>query len=234
MTQEGRSQTSSQKNGKNKNIALIIAIVLLSIVIVVLLVIIADAVTTDESEPGDNQTPIGGTSPGPDDPQVTARTNVNVRAGPGTNYDIYGVMQAGQSAHVVGVCNDQSWWAIRIPVDPQYGWVSADFVEPKNINYASLSVVDCPRDWIQVPSPSPDDPSVTATAPLNVREGPGTDFPSLGLLAPGQSVIATGQKINEKNELWYQVIVNSDQGTLGWVSGEYVTVKNGELIPEVD
>ena len=52
---------------------------------------------------------------------------------------------------------------------------------------------------------------------LNLRAGPGMDFPKLGLLERNEEVEKLGEAEN-----WYQVRVKRD-GTLGWVSSEYLS-----------
>jgi uncharacterized protein YraI len=52
---------------------------------------------------------------------------------------------------------------------------------------------------------------------LNLRAGPGMDFPKLGLLERNEEVEKLGEAEN-----WYQVRVRRD-GTLGWVSSEYLS-----------
>lgn len=58
---------------------------------------------------------------------------VNVRSGPGTQYLSYGVVQKGTTLEALGVNQDASWVAVRLPttVTPQaMGWVSAAYLEP--------------------------------------------------------------------------------------------------------
>jgi uncharacterized protein YraI len=52
---------------------------------------------------------------------------------------------------------------------------------------------------------------------LNLRAGPGMDFPKLGSLERNEEVEKLGEAEN-----WYQVRVKRD-GTLGWVSSEYLS-----------
>ena len=52
---------------------------------------------------------------------------------------------------------------------------------------------------------------------LNLRAGPGMDFPKLGLLDRNEEVEKVGEAEN-----WYQIRVKRD-GTLGWVSSEYLS-----------
>ena len=54
-------------------------------------------------------------------------------------------------------------------------------------------------------------------ARLNLRAGPGLDFPKLGTLERNEEVEKVGEAEN-----WYQVRVKRD-GTLGWVSSEHLS-----------
>jgi hypothetical protein len=86
------------------------------------------------------------------------------------------------------------------------------------------------------PSPTPEpEPMVTVndtlTSPVNVRAGPGTDYPVVGQLEPGQEVIVTGR--NEDNS-WWQISLTEAQETdsPGWVYEELVTFSGSdEIIP---
>jgi uncharacterized protein YraI len=66
-------------------------------------------------------------------PQITATTNLNIRRGPGTNYDIIDALKPGDSATIVGRNNDRRWWVIErgsvrgwVTSDTQYSTVSGD------------------------------------------------------------------------------------------------------------
>lgn len=59
---------------------------------------------------------------------VRAKQDINIRKGPGTQYDIVGGVYAGQTAKVTGVTSaDATWWRVICP-DGSVGecWVSAD------------------------------------------------------------------------------------------------------------
>ena len=75
--------------------------------------------------------PTGGIQLG--NPVVTARTNVNVREGPGTNYPVLGLLQSGQSATVTGLSPDTNWWQIKFTgASDERGWLAAQYVTAKN------------------------------------------------------------------------------------------------------
>lgn len=62
---------------------------------------------------------------------MVATAYVNVRSGPGLDYDIYGILPPGQAAPILSLSQDGEWWEIKIPAtySPDgIGWVSADYV----------------------------------------------------------------------------------------------------------
>jgi len=59
---------------------------------------------------------------------VRAKQDINIRKGPGVQYDIVGGVYTGQTVQVTGVTNaDATWWRVLCP-DGSMGdcWVSAD------------------------------------------------------------------------------------------------------------
>lgn len=231
MSEEKNSEVKNEDNGNKINLWMVIAIIALAVIAVGLIVVVADALTTDESE-GSGPPVEDPSTPVPGEPQVTASTNVNVRAGPGTQYDVYGILPAGAAATVLAACQDYSWWAIEVPVETGHGWVSGDFVVASNTD--TVPLVECSNDAEPVPPAEPGQPSVTATALLNVRSGPSTNYPSYGLLHPGQSALATAKTINPEGELWYQISLPPAPDGFGWVSGNYVTVTGDDQIPSIE
>jgi hypothetical protein len=73
----------------------------------------------------------------------------------------------------------------------------------------------------------------TLTTPINVRAGPGTNYPIVGQFEPGQQAIVTGR--NEEQS-WWQVNLNIEQtDSPGWVYGELVTFTGSDqTIPAVE
>ena len=93
-------------------------------------------------------------------PMGVVRTDLNVRAGPGTQYDVVGRLAAETEVEIVGQNQAGSWWYIVYPDAPGgHGWVAADYV-PSN-NAETVPVVAAPT-----PTPVPTDtptPEPTAT-----------------------------------------------------------------------
>jgi PKD repeat protein len=73
-------------------------------------------------------------------------------------------------------------------------------------------------------------PSLTSIANLNVRTGPGLDYPVVGLLPVGQSAEVTGVS---SDGLWWQIYFPAAASGRGWVSAYYVTVQNTAGVPVV-
>jgi len=83
---------------------------------------------------------------------------------------------------------------------------------------------------IEVPPPSePSGPSATALDDINIRSGPGTQYPSYGVAPKG----TTGEVIGVSGTRQWWVVKLSpsvDPSGQGWVSGQYVQVSNADNV----
>lgn len=70
-------------------------------------------------------------------------------------------------------------------------------------------------------------PQVTSSTDLNVRSGPGVNYPVMGLLRAGQTAEATGRSASGG---WWQIRV---PGGFGWISARYVVNQNTGNLPIV-
>jgi uncharacterized protein YraI len=74
------------------------------------------------SEPASTAIPVASTSV----QYVMALSNVNMRSGPGTGYNVIGWVADGQAAKVTGVSSDGDWWRVICPDDTVGScWVTA-------------------------------------------------------------------------------------------------------------
>jgi uncharacterized protein YgiM (DUF1202 family) len=83
------------------------------------------------------------------------------------------------------------------------------------------------------PPPDTSGPYLVTNTDVNVRSGPGTNYPSYGVAPKGTTFVATG--ISQDGG-WYQVqipIQFVDSG-LGWVSADWVQASNTENLPVVE
>jgi uncharacterized protein YgiM (DUF1202 family) len=144
---------------------------------------------------------------------ATVASNVlNVRAGPGTGYNILTVLYYGQVVEAIGRNSANTWVKIQLWGGVQ-GWVSAPLVY-LNVPIGSLPALDLPP----VNPPPPAGPTaVVASGALNVRSGPSVNFSVLVKVYNGTSMAAIGR--NSANT-WLKVRLSSGQE--GWVSASLV------------
>jgi hypothetical protein len=64
------------------------------------------------------------------------------------------------------------------------------------------------------PTPLPEAPSCTTSRGMNIRGGPGADYPDIGDIPAGKTVRVIGQNFRQ-NVVWWQI------GEDSWVSGKY-------------
>jgi uncharacterized protein YraI len=167
-------------------------------------------------------------------PSVTATTDVNVRSGPSTDYPVYGVAPTGASAPVTGISPDGGWYQITIPTtySPDgTGWVSATYVTLQGTTPAELPVVQPPPPPEEVVPPPPETGSlvVQTTEPVNVRAGPGNEYPSYGKVPAGTPLQAVG--INQDGS-WVAVVAPVPSG-IGWVSAAYLQPFDPSSLPQM-
>jgi hypothetical protein len=93
-----------------------------------------------------------------------------------------------------------------------------------------------PRPLVPLPLPTPTSdqvdlkPMVTAQVALNVRAGPGVDYPVVGRLAQGQSAEIIGR---DGFADWWQIVFASENSEVGWVAAgsEFSTASNADAVP---
>jgi len=112
-------------------------------------------------------------------PMGVVRTDLNVRAGPGTQYEVVGRLAANTEVEIVGQNQAGSWWYIVYPDTPDgHGWVAADYVPSTNSDTVPVVAPPTPTPTpTETPTPVPtatDTPTPTTT-PTSV---PATATPS--------------------------------------------------------
>jgi uncharacterized protein YgiM (DUF1202 family) len=155
---------------------------------------------------------------------VVNTNRLNVRSGPGLNFNVFATLIQSQAVTLEGRNADGSWLQVRLPAG-RLGWVSSAFIAA-NLEIANLPVIT------SVTAPVVSTPSVTTTTPgigglatgmvintnrLNVRSGPGPNFSLLTTLSLNQLVTLEGRNTDGS---WLQVRLAD--GQLGWVSSVFV------------
>lgn len=152
----------------------------------------------------------------PNLPYGVATTAVNLREGPSTQFPVVGGAQQGQCGQIVGRNQETTWWAVSTSQDVV--WVSAAFVNA--FNTANVSVIPSPPLPPSLPTPAPPaQPSgnyVITTDPLNVRTGPSSQYPSLGMVPTGTVFRVLGSANG-----WLNVELPMNTNKQGWISGRY-------------
>jgi len=138
---------------------------------------------------------------------VNARS-LYVREGPGTNYKALGFLVHNDIVEAFDANFDRTWLNIRRLSDGLAGWSSATYL---------VQITVPPPPPPDVPPQTGERYRVTASR-LNVREGPGTTFKSLGYVALNEIVFVIGSNADGS----WKNIRRSD-GLVGWSSGRYLT-----------
>lgn len=112
--------------------------------------------------------------------EALINSNMNVRGGPGTNYNIVGGANQGERYAVTGKSNDGTWW--QIDYNGQSGWVFGELVTTTGV--ASVQVAQNipappPTAVPAPPTPVPPTPEPAAPAPAAPAPAPADNFPFL-------------------------------------------------------
>ena len=148
-------------------------------------------------------------------------TLVNVRSGPGTEFEILDYLQSGTAVQVEVQSEDGNWLRILHTEAPDgRGWVAAEYI-------LLSSGERVPREL----TPTPDGFSGTVLIRINVRSGPGTSFGSLGMLEDGTEVILLGKNSTAS---WFLVEYPAGSDETGWVTAQYIQTSFTSSLPVVD
>jgi uncharacterized protein YraI len=170
---------------------------------------------------------LSGISIAADAPVVTAQVNAELRGGPSDSYPSVGLLEAGQQAQVVGISEDGFWWAIRVLyLENGQAWVLASQVLARNTD--AVEILSPPAGLAPAIPATPVPAIVTALLNVNVRSGPGMEYPRIGLLQEGQDAEAVGV---DAEGLWYAIKVPGEENSQGWVSKDYIKIKNADSLP---
>lgn len=96
----------------------------------------------------------------------------------------------------------------------------------------AIAVIAVKEQIVDLPEPQPQTPTgtVTGASVLNIRSGPGTNFPVVGAARSGDTGTIVGRSQDGR---WWVVDAPSLPGGVGWVSADFVTVTNAENVPVV-
>jgi uncharacterized protein YraI len=118
------------------------------------------------------------------DPQVLAVGPVNIRGGPGTNYDVVAAMQTGQRANVTAKSPDGAWWQINLE-NGQSGWVFGQLVQTSGAveEVAVASAIPTPPTAAPQAAATVQQPTATAPAAAQPAPAPASGGPTFRLVS---------------------------------------------------
>jgi uncharacterized protein YraI/beta-lactamase class A len=181
------------------------------------------------------------------DQGVTAEAinQANLRSDPDVNSDQVGEIRAGTRYLVLGRSEYYPWLLLGDPATGQpIGWVFRDLVNvhgditqvPISTRTISLDAIEAPAEEVpeetdELPGPPPADatPSATATATIeaevtgisrgqiNIRYGPGVDYPIIGRAQNGDPFSVTGYHTQFP---WVQVRFEESPNGYAWIAND--------------
>ncbi len=170
------------------------------------------------------QLPVSG-APGSSPIGITRSEVINVRLGPGFDYEVLTTLPQGMQVEVIGIDPSGAWLQVELEGTRSLGWLYRDLVQ-----------VDCPlvnvrritdREIGLVPA------AITQPYALHAYSGPGLAYDRIAVLPRGTwvQIIAIGDC---PPNVWYQIIVPGLDEPV-WVVRDFVKVAIGSLagIPQL-
>ena len=170
--------------------------------------------------------------PEPDQPTAYVTTAVlNLRAGPGINYNIVGQRASGAALAITGrLEGDAGWW--QVDDNGSAAWVSAGLVRAAGPLDGVAAVTPPAPATVAAAAPAaaasstPDGPTALVTAAaVNLRAGPGTEHALVGMVLNGARLPVRGRS---SDGAWWQVDAASGPA---WVFAELVQVNDAAALP---
>lgn len=142
---------------------------------------------------------------------VQGGSTINVRSGPGTDYDRVTMVAEGKRVAVLNQSGD--WYYVSF--GDTTGYIYKDFLTRDGSTAASTPSAAPAVDK------SVGNATVQGGNTINVRTGPGTDYSRVTMLAQGKRVTALA-----KSGSWYKV---SFGGSVGYILNDYLSLDDGVL-----
>ena len=165
-----------------------------------------DSLRLSSGNSTNNSGGIGGSSTAAVSGPGTMTASANFRKGPGTNYAAIKTLSKGTKLTVLALEND--WY--KVDVNGTTGYISKAYIKLDATSSGSSSA-----------GGSSDTPTGTGTTTgsVNFRNGPGTNYAAIKMLAKGAKLT-----IYALENGWYKAAVD---GTTGYVSKDYVKLDSG-------
>ena len=136
---------------------------------------------------------------------IVNASRVNLRSGPGAGFPVLAQLEFGHLLTPISRNADGSWVQVQL-IGGLTGWVNARYVQ-SSVPISSLPVTQ----------PTGSLNAVVTASFLNVRSGPGANFPIVARLSNGAALNLIARNAESS---WAQV--SSPGGAQGWVSTRYI------------
>jgi uncharacterized protein YraI len=130
--------------------------------------------------------------------QYKTTTSLNLRSGPGTNYPVIRVMQAGATVTYAGVSQNGFY---KVGYGDAYGWAHKDYLAAVGGGTGS--------DPVMVGT-------AATTSAVNLRSGPSTSHQVLRVVAAGAPV-----QISSTVQSGFRYVIHN--GLAGWIADQYLS-----------
>ncbi|MBI5944088.1 MAG: SH3 domain-containing protein [Chloroflexi bacterium] len=153
----------------------------------------------------------------------TTTTQLNVRAEPSTASETLGIINQFAAVQVIGKDASGSWFQIiYAESEAGKGWVRAEYVQVKDAA-AEIPILGSVTG-------SGSGVSGLVIQKVNVRNGPGINFESLGVLNPNDVIFITGKDASDE---WLQIEYTNAVDGKGWAAVKYLQVEGLDSIPVI-
>ncbi len=136
---------------------------------------------------------------------------LNVRSGPGVAYQVVAVTRWGDVVTLLGRNANSSWAKIRIASGVE-GWVNAAYL-------STDTAISSLPDLSETAVPDANARALINEGMLNVRSGPGMEYPVVVAIGNGNYVQVIGR---DAASTWVKVVTHT--GHQGWLNSIYTTM----------
>lgn len=130
-----------------------------------------------------------------------------------------------------GIMEQESAYLAALESAATYS-IRGDLLEMRTADDA-MAVLMTRKVVIDLPEPEPAVPTGRVNSPqgLNIRSGPGVNFPVIGFARDGDEGEIVGRSVDNR---WWAAAVPTAPGGIGWVSADFVITTNTENVPVIE
>ena len=149
---------------------------------------------------------------------------VNLRTGPGLDYDIVGRVYQNDTVEIIGRTEDNAWWQVCCSEEGETAWMTDQFLRPEG-DPSQIEVTFKASDAPSEAAIPAEDLDLTVTVigdVVNLRRGPGTNYEIVGKARLDETLTIVGRNTDSS---WWQVCCILDTENLGWIIDEFVETR---------